>query len=300
MSTVYYCYGRGAEYSLGPIELALQEAGRTVVSVKDFTSDEFKILIEESDHQEKILLSSAHPGINILTGRKNISIAELRRIHEWKLVAFFPHDLSEPFRWEERIYLNDYDFFVSEFNLPFWVASYVPIIHVEGLSRKKEIIDLDQDFLFLPDNFYSFGLQAPSEFIHRFPFVLQKNVVTKFADIPDAYSFTDELKSQFDLKILSPSIPGFEVITPANGVLLTQGPSGVLTEAQISNMDAIYVNETPLSDWMKQGLVSRFPSIVDFHSASEPELAKRPRGARPTGINRKALNISNLLAACES
>jgi hypothetical protein len=299
VSFQYYCYGQGGEYSLGPIEQALRDAGKNVVCAKNLTSEELKTEIHQSDFPNKVLLTSAHPGINTLTGRENLSIAELRRIYNWKAVAFFPHDLSEPFRWEERVYLNDYDFFVSEFSHPFWISAYIPVVHVEGLSRKKESINLRQDFLFLPDDFYSFGLLEPSMFVQRFPFVLQKNVVTKFVNVPEAHVFTDLLKKEFSMKILSPLISGFEIITPNNGTLVTQGPSSVLTEAHVSNMEAIYVYDSVLSDWMKQDLVNRFPAIVDFYSVQDGELFRRTRVDGLAETKYKALNISDLLAACE-
>ena len=139
----------------------------------------------------------------------------------------------------------------------------------------------------------------PSVFVERFPFVLQENVVTKFVNVPEAYEFTDMLKKQFNINILSPSISGFELITPGNGVLLSQGPSSVLTEALVSNMDAIYVSNAPLSGWTKQDLVNRFPSIVDFYSTTNGELVKRTPVPGPIGVNHKTLNISDLIAACE-
>ena len=299
MNYQYYCYGQGGEYSLGPIELALKEAGRNVVCAKNFTVEELENSLAQSNLPERILLSSAHPGINSLAGRQNISIGELRRIYDWKKVGFFPHDLSEPYRWEERCYLNDYDFFIHEYTTPFWVSAYIPIIQIEGLNRKKEVINLGQDFLFLPDDFYSLVLLEPSVFVERFPFVLQENVVTKFVNVPEAYEFTDMLKKQFNINILSPSISGFELITPGNGVLLSQGPSSVLTEALVSNMDAIYVSNAPLSGWTKQDLVNRFPSIVDFYSTTNGELVKRTPVPGPIGVNHKTLNISDLIAACE-
>ncbi len=299
MSFQYYCYGQGGEYSLGPIEQALQEAGKNVVCAKNYTSEELKTEIHQSNFQEKILLTSAHPGINTLTGRQNISIGELRRIHDWKKVGFFPHDLSEPFRWEERVYLNDYDFFITEHAYPFWVSAYIPIIQIDGLPRNKVVLNLDQDFLFLPDDFYSFGLLEPSKFVQRFPFVLQKNVVTKFVNVPEAYAFTDFLLKEFSLNILSPLISGFEIITPENGILITQGPSSVLTEAVVSNMNAIYVYESPISNWMKQDLAYRFPAIVDFCSAKDEELVQRTGAYYPAETHFKELNISDLLAACE-
>lgn len=300
MSYLYYCYGPVAEYSLGPLELALRDAGRDVVCAKDWTTKDFMAHFSATSNVDRILLSSAHPGINSLTGKKNIPIADLRRIHPWKKVAFFPHDLSEPFRWEERCYLNDYDFFVSEFDFPFWISRYLPIIKLSGLKRFKQVVNLGQDFLFLPDEFDSYGLGGPVNFITRFPFVLANNVVTKLGDAPGASELSASLRENYGIKILSPKILGFEIISPANGVLMTQGPSSVLTEALVSNMEAIYVYEAPISDWMKQNLVNRFPSIVDFYPASEKEITKRPPSASSTGITRKALNISNLLAACES
>jgi len=299
VSVQYYCYGRGGEYSLEPIELALREMGRNVVCAKNMSAEELKLNLDQSIVSEKVLISSAHPGINSLTGRQNLSIAELRRIYDWKSVAFFPHDLSEPFRWEERIYLNDYDFFISEFNTPYWIKAYIPVVKIKGLSRRKKILGMNQDFLFLPDNFWSFGIQKPSLFIKRFPFVLQKNLVTKFVNVPEAYEFTKLLRHEYDLNILSPSIPGFEIITPENGVLLTQGPSGVLSEAFVSKMDAIYVNEVPLSDWMKQALVNRFPSIVDFYSVEDGDLVKRTQAHSIRQANQAVFSISELLTACE-
>jgi hypothetical protein len=188
---------------------------------------------------------------------------------------------------------------VSEFSHPFWISAYIPVVHVEGLSRKKESINLRQDFLFLPDDFYSFGLLEPSMFVQRFPFVLQKNVVTKFVNVPEAHVFTDLLKKEFSMKILSPLISGFEIITPNNGTLVTQGPSSVLTEAHVSNMEAIYVYDSVLSDWMKQDLVNRFPAIVDFYSVQDGELFRRTRVDGLAETKYKALNISDLLAACE-
>jgi hypothetical protein len=94
-------------------------------------------------------------------------------------------------------------------------------------------------------------------------------------------------------------ISGFEIITPNNGTLVTQGPSSVLTEAHVSNMEAIYVYDSVLSDWMKQDLVNRFPAIVDFYSVQDGELFRRTRVDGLAETKYKALNISDLLAACE-
>lgn len=299
MSYLYYCYGPVAEYSLDPLELALRDAGRDVVCAKDWTTKDFMAHFSATSNVDRILLSSAHPGINSLTGKKNIPIADLRRIHPWKKVAFFPHDLSEPFRWEERCYLNDYDFFVSEFDFPFWISRYLPIIKLSGLKRFKQLVNLGQDFLFLPDEFDSYGLEGPVNFITRFPFVLANNVVTKLGNAPGASELSESLRENYGIKILSPKILGFEIISPANGVLMTQGPSGVLTEALVSNMDAIFVYESPLSDWMKQDLVNRFPAIVDFYSAQDGELVRPTRVGDPAETSFKALDISDLLVVCE-
>ena len=298
--SVFLFYGQNPEYSLEPLENSLVKAGHEVMVAMDWSEADFKERLDSQIQPDKtILLSSAHPGINQLTGRNNIPVATLRKMGPWKKIGFFPHDLSEPFRWEERQYLNDYDFFLYEFPIPEWIRSYLRTIKISGIQREKVFLPLESDYLFLPDDFWSFGLGTAGEFLSRFPFAQDPRVVTKFHNIPAAYILTESLRNKFAINILDPSIPGFELITPQNGILLTQGLSSVVSEARISKMSCTFILENELSSWEREKLKFNHPAISDFHNARIPLPPRRAKKDRERVESKTEFNMTEFLSFCE-
>lgn len=298
--TRFILYGRDSEYSLSPLEFHLFEAGHEVIRAMNWTKSDFNKNFKSLSHFEKtILISSAHPGLNRFSGRSSIPIAELRNLGPWKKIGFFPHDLSEPFKWEERQYLNDYDFVIYEFPIPDWIESYVITIRVSGLKRNKIHLANENGFLFLPANFWSFGLGTAEEFLNRFPFTKDPRVVTKFHSVPEAHVLTRSLRQNFGIKILDPSLPGFELIAPSNGVLLTEGPSSVVTEAQFADMKCVFLSEKELSCWEKEKLKRSYPAILDFHMIGNPLPSIVNESARLGRESNVKLDIRNFLDFCQ-
>ncbi len=262
MNTIVYLYGVDGEYSLSNVEKELNRNGIRYVIAKNWKEEDFTRSLLYFNNCKKILISSAHPGINERSGRNNIPVAKLRRLSNWEKVIFFPHDLTEPIRWEERFYLCDYDFLVSEYPLPPWILAYPNISRIAPLQRDRFILNMNQEFLFLPDDYYSFGHLDAENFISRFPFTRNSNVITKLVNVQGAEKLSESLGQE--IRVLPPSIPGNAIVIPENGILITQGPSSVLTEAHVVGMPVLYFDEVNLDVLDKKAILEKFPAVSGF------------------------------------
>jgi hypothetical protein len=268
MNAIVYLYGVDGEYSLSNVEKELNRNGIRCVIAKNWKEEDFRRSLLDFNNCKKILISSAHPGINERSGRNNIPVAKLRRLSNWEKVIFFPHDLTEPIRWEERFYLCDYDFLVSEYPLPPWILAYPNISRIAPLQRDRFILNMNQKFLFLPDDYYSFGHLDAENFISRFPFTQNSNVITKLVNVQGAEKLSESLGQE--IRVLPPSIPGNAIVIPENGILITQGPSSVLTEAHVVGMPVLYFDEVNLDVLDKETILEMFPAVSGFFKSGDP------------------------------
>jgi hypothetical protein len=260
LSLIVYLYGVYAEYPFRSLERELSLSGIQFKSCLNWSENDFKRSLDQEKSSKVILVTSAHPGINFRSGRNNISVANLRRLFAWSWFVYYPHDLTEPVRWQERMYLSDYDFVLTEESLPDWIHSYVDVVQISRLQRDKTPLDSKYDFLFLPDDFYSFANLPPEFFVKRFPFSISKNVVTKTIDAPGAETFTAELSKK--IETLTSKIPGRNLIHSDNGVVITNGLSGVIMEAKVAGVPVVFYDEKGLSPIEEQTLKSKYSSIV--------------------------------------
>lgn len=300
MRSHYFLYGNDGEYSLERLGHLLLSSGRKVTECKNWTEEDFiqSGLDEISD--SLILISSAHPAINSRASRRNLPISRLRRLTNWHKLGFFPHDLTDPFLWEERYYLNDYDFLFYEYRIPSWIKTYQAHCFPVGRLPPHQIIPkLSCPYLFLPDDYYSFGIHPAKLFLERFPFINSEKVYTKFVDVMGSTEYLLECRSQIEAVFLNPKVKVRDIFETFSGYVLTQGPSSVISEAHCYGIPVIYLLENPMNNHERRILQEKYPAIVAFEDSKQPDLSKYPNPKR----NRENLNpfigIEKLLKICE-
>jgi hypothetical protein len=301
MRAHYFLYGNDGEYSLERLGNLLSSSGRKVTECKNWTEEDFIQSSLGDLNENLILISSAHPAINSRASRRNLPISKIRRLADWHKVGFFPHDLTDPFHWEERHYLNDYDFIFYEYKIPRWIETYQKNCFLVGVLPPSHIMPkLSCPFLFLPDDYYSFGIHPAKLFFERFPFIKSREVFTKFVDVMGSTNFLLDCRTQIDSVFLDSKIKVRDIFETFSGHVLTQGPSSVISEAYCYGIPVIFLMEKPLSDYEKKLLQETFPAIIAFEDSKEPDFSKY---SPPKGKMQKPkpfIGIEVLLRICEN
>jgi hypothetical protein len=200
--------------------------------IANMSQDEIKSILGKVDGT-KVLLTSAHPYVpkksQLQMGYEthSLSIADLRKLDSWYKIIYVSHDILEEYKPSERSFVNDYDLFCLHYpdryltltrNLPV-VRLPLPVVPLKPMFLFRAI------FFVSEWDYYRLS-KSPSEFIQKFPFLLNAEIALKPPSVPGDSQYRARLQS-LGVRIIDPDIRAEEILCSFKGDVITNASSGV-------------------------------------------------------------------------
>lgn len=272
-------FGYGAEYSLHPLYLYMEEQGDHCIEVDMLTHPdvvgELKALVDKP----LVLVTSAHllyDDKNFFyykTHRKVVSVLHL--ISTLKPIAsiYYPHDLKDLIKEEELDYLSLFDLFLSPFaNLSFTDLNipYVTVGWIKNLPNSK--IEIWKGFnpsrmVFLMGA-YQFYLNAGFEqFYQEYKPLFDLGIAVKLP-LWHQHEMFEEFLKQRNVRVYPSSANSIDVMRE-NDVIFTQGLSSVGIEACGLGKKVVYLKHPQLDYVEPEKEFKNIGQIVYLNSPSD-------------------------------